>query len=49
MFRSIIVKGMEALITECVLGASRYGAEAGVFASLAESFPASTGRNSRIT
>jgi 3-hydroxyisobutyrate dehydrogenase-like beta-hydroxyacid dehydrogenase len=39
MFRSIIVKGLEALITECVLGASRYGAEARVFASLAESFP----------
>ena len=39
MFRSIVVKGMEALITECVLGASRYGAERLVFASLAESFP----------
>jgi 3-hydroxyisobutyrate dehydrogenase-like beta-hydroxyacid dehydrogenase len=39
MFRSIMVKGMEALITECVLGASQYGAEARVFASLAESFP----------
>jgi 3-hydroxyisobutyrate dehydrogenase-like beta-hydroxyacid dehydrogenase len=39
MFRSIIVKGMEALITECVLGASRYQADERVFASLAESFP----------
>jgi 3-hydroxyisobutyrate dehydrogenase-like beta-hydroxyacid dehydrogenase len=39
MFRSIIVKGLEALLTECVLGASRYGAEPRVFASLAESFP----------
>jgi len=39
MFRSIMVKGMEALITECVLGAGRYGAERGVFASLAESYP----------
>jgi 3-hydroxyisobutyrate dehydrogenase-like beta-hydroxyacid dehydrogenase len=39
MFRSIIVKGLEALITECVLGASRYNAEPRVFASLAESFP----------
>jgi len=39
MFRSIIVKGMEALITECVLGASRYNADERVFASLAESFP----------
>jgi 3-hydroxyisobutyrate dehydrogenase-like beta-hydroxyacid dehydrogenase len=39
MFRSIVVKGMEALITECFLGASLYGAERRVFASLAESFP----------
>ncbi len=39
MFRSIIVKGMEALITECVLGATRYQADERVFASLAESFP----------
>jgi hypothetical protein len=38
MFRSIMAKGMEALITECVLGASRNGAEPRVFASLA-SFP----------
>ena len=39
MFRSIIVKGMEALIMECVLGASRYHADERVFASLAETFP----------
>jgi 3-hydroxyisobutyrate dehydrogenase-like beta-hydroxyacid dehydrogenase len=39
MFRSIMVKGMEALITECVLGAGRYGAEKRVFASLQETFP----------
>jgi len=39
MFRSIMIKGMEALITECVLGAGKYGAEEGVFASLAESYP----------
>jgi len=39
MFRSIIVKGMEALLTECVLGATRYHADERVFASLAESFP----------
>jgi 3-hydroxyisobutyrate dehydrogenase-like beta-hydroxyacid dehydrogenase len=39
MFRSIVVKGLEALITECVLGASRYNAESRVFASLAESIP----------
>ncbi len=40
MFRSIIVKGLEALLTECVLGASRYHADERVFASLAETFPA---------
>jgi 3-hydroxyisobutyrate dehydrogenase len=39
MFRSIIVKGMEALITECVLGATRYNADERVFASLGETFP----------
>ena len=39
MFRSVIYKGLEALIFECVLGASRYGAEDRVFASLTESFP----------
>jgi 3-hydroxyisobutyrate dehydrogenase-like beta-hydroxyacid dehydrogenase len=39
MFRSIIVKGLEALLTECVLGACRYHADERVFASLAESFP----------
>jgi 3-hydroxyisobutyrate dehydrogenase-like beta-hydroxyacid dehydrogenase len=39
MFRSIIVKGLEALITECVLGASRYNADERVFASLDKSFP----------
>ncbi|HUA18854.1 MAG TPA: DUF1932 domain-containing protein [Bryobacteraceae bacterium] len=39
MFRSIIVKGLEALLTECVLGASRYNAEPRVFASLAASYP----------
>jgi 3-hydroxyisobutyrate dehydrogenase len=39
MFRSIIVKGMEALLTECVLGATRYNADERVFASLTETFP----------
>ncbi len=39
MCRSVIVKGMEALLTECVLGASRYGAEQRVFQSLGETFP----------
>jgi 3-hydroxyisobutyrate dehydrogenase-like beta-hydroxyacid dehydrogenase len=39
MCRSIVVKGLEALMCECVLGASRYDAGAYVFASLNESFP----------
>ena len=39
MFRSIMVKGLEALITECVLGAGRYGADERVFASLGKTFP----------
>jgi len=39
MCRSIVVKGLEALVFECVLGASRYDASAHVFASLDESFP----------
>ena len=39
MCRSIVVKGLEALMCECMLGASRYEATAHVFASLNESFP----------
>jgi 3-hydroxyisobutyrate dehydrogenase-like beta-hydroxyacid dehydrogenase len=39
MCRSIVVKGLEALLCECVLGASRYGADEHVFASLSESYP----------
>lgn len=39
MFRSIIVKGLEALMLECVLAAAPYGADERVFASLGESFP----------
>ncbi|MCI0487756.1 MAG: DUF1932 domain-containing protein [Blastocatellia bacterium] len=39
MCRSIMIKGLEALLFECVLGASRYGADERVFASLAESLP----------
>jgi 3-hydroxyisobutyrate dehydrogenase-like beta-hydroxyacid dehydrogenase len=39
MCRSIVVKGLEALLFECVMGASRFGAEDRVFASLQESFP----------
>jgi len=39
MFRSIMIKGMEALITECVLAAGVYGAADRVFASLADTYP----------
>jgi len=39
MFRSIIVKGLEALMLECVLAATPYGADDRVFSSLSESFP----------
>jgi 3-hydroxyisobutyrate dehydrogenase len=39
MCRSIVVKGLEALMVECVLGAERFEAEALVFASLNESYP----------
>jgi 3-hydroxyisobutyrate dehydrogenase len=39
MCRSIVVKGIEALLAECVLGASQYEADAKVFASLQETWP----------
>jgi 3-hydroxyisobutyrate dehydrogenase-like beta-hydroxyacid dehydrogenase len=39
MCRSIVVKGLEALLFECVMGASRFGADELVWASLNESFP----------
>jgi 3-hydroxyisobutyrate dehydrogenase len=39
MCRSIVVKGLEALMCECVLAAGRYGADRKVFESLNESFP----------
>jgi 3-hydroxyisobutyrate dehydrogenase-like beta-hydroxyacid dehydrogenase len=39
MCRSIVVKGLEALLCECVLGASRFGADGHVFRSLQESYP----------
>ncbi len=39
MCRSIMVKGIEALITECVLSATHYGVDEKVLASLGETFP----------
>jgi 3-hydroxyisobutyrate dehydrogenase len=39
MCRSIMIKGMEATITECMLTARRYGVEQQVLASLADTLP----------
>jgi hypothetical protein len=39
MCRSIVVKGLEALLAECVLAAAPHQADGHVFASLNESFP----------
>ena len=39
MCRSVVIKGIEALLTECVLGATHYGADERVFSSLGESLP----------
>jgi 3-hydroxyisobutyrate dehydrogenase-like beta-hydroxyacid dehydrogenase len=39
MCRSVVVKGIEALLLECVLAATRFGADDLVFASLRETWP----------
>ncbi len=39
MCRSIMIKGMEAIVTECMLTARRYGVEGHVLASLADTLP----------
>ncbi|HEX8594528.1 MAG TPA: hypothetical protein VF682_14805 [Pseudomonas sp.] len=39
MCRSIMIKGLEALTTECLSTARQYGAEESVLASLHKSFP----------
>lgn len=39
MCRSVMIKGLEALTTECLTTARHYGAEAEVLASLHQSFP----------
>jgi 3-hydroxyisobutyrate dehydrogenase-like beta-hydroxyacid dehydrogenase len=39
MFRSIMIKGLEALTLECMLAASEYRVEERVLASMAETFP----------
>jgi 3-hydroxyisobutyrate dehydrogenase-like beta-hydroxyacid dehydrogenase len=39
MCRSVVVKGLEALLLECALGSVPYGADDRVFATLDETFP----------
>jgi 3-hydroxyisobutyrate dehydrogenase len=39
MCRSVMIKGMEAIVIESFLAARRYGVEGEVLASLAETFP----------
>jgi 3-hydroxyisobutyrate dehydrogenase-like beta-hydroxyacid dehydrogenase len=39
MCRSVMVKGIEALLTECVLAATYYGAAEAVLTSLGDTFP----------
>ena len=39
MFRSVMVKGMEALLQECVLGADRYGVADKVLESIGDGYP----------
>lgn len=39
MFRSVIIKGLEALMLECVLGAEQYGAADKVFSTISASMP----------
>ena len=45
MCRSIMIKGLEAMVIESFTTARAYGVEDAVLASLAETFPASTGRS----
>jgi 3-hydroxyisobutyrate dehydrogenase len=39
MFRSVVIKGLEALMLECLMGAEQFGAGERVFASVSASFP----------
>lgn len=39
MFRSVMIKGFEALLQECVLGANKYGAAEEVLESVGQSYP----------
>jgi 3-hydroxyisobutyrate dehydrogenase-like beta-hydroxyacid dehydrogenase len=45
MCRSIVVKGLEALLFECVMAATKFDADGLVFASLDESFPGMNWKN----
>jgi 3-hydroxyisobutyrate dehydrogenase-like beta-hydroxyacid dehydrogenase len=39
MFRSVMIKGMEALFQECILGAERYGVSKKVLDSIGDGYP----------
>ena len=45
MCRSVMIKGLEAMVIESFTAARAYGVEDAVIASLHETFPASTGRS----
>jgi 3-hydroxyisobutyrate dehydrogenase-like beta-hydroxyacid dehydrogenase len=47
MCRSIVIKGMEALMVECALAAGEYGASDRVYESLAETYPGMDWRQDR--
>jgi hypothetical protein len=49
MCRSVMIKGLEAMVIESFTTARHYGVEDAVIASLQETFPASTGRSRRPT
>jgi len=39
MFRSVVIKGLEALMLECLMGAEQYGAGERIFKTVSASFP----------
>jgi len=45
MCRSVMIKGLEAMVIESFTTARAYGVEDAVLASLKETYPASTGRS----
>ena len=49
MIRSIMIKGLEALVCECVLAGRKAGVIETVLDSLDDTYPASTGGSARPT